>query len=281
MNTHTNSTMRRARPSPTAPRPAPAAPAHARPQSPVIRPRSICLPLRAGAAASALLLAVSSASAQFTISTGTGPFVPSFRDTVSPFDENNTTWFGWASGTFDGSPDNELVDNPAVTLGLGGLDGTLSQFGTDDILSSSNSIYTSSFTPITLSLAIPTHGTVGTGFTTIIVQGRTAFGSYPGEEAFDFPDLGGDEAEVVVGTNGLSQGQFWAKYEIAGNAESYTLDFDLVGGFVSIATLTVDTQWSEAQHAPDTVQAVPEPSTAITVAGGAALLGLVRRRRTV
>ena len=220
------------------------------------------------------------ANAQFNISTSPGLFTPGFRDTTSPFDDINTTFFGWASGTFDGGVDNELMQNPAPTLGVGGLDGALDQVGTDDILSGSNNVYTGGFPSATLSLQIPTNGTVGSGFTTIILQGRTIFGGYAIDEPFAFPALGGDTPDVVVGLNSAGQGQFWAKYEITGNAASYNLNFDLLGTAVSVAQLTVDTQWSGSGFSPDTAQAVPEPSTLLAAAAGMGMLGMIRRRRT-
>jgi hypothetical protein len=257
--------------------------------SPPLRRRSRTIRKSAIAAACALFGFAASASAQFTISTSSGLFTPSFRDLTNN-DLANTTFFGWGPSTgwgvsgnfaFDGLTDNELIDNPPALQGIGGLTGTLNQIGTNDVLSSSNNIYTSTFTDQYLRLEIPVQGVAGTGFTTIIVQGRTVFGGYPSNSAadFEFPTLGGAPAQVVVGPNAAGRGQFWVKYEIAGQAAQYTLDFGLRPGFVSVAELQVDTQWSESGFAPDTAQAVPEPSAFAALLGGATLLGLGRRRK--
>jgi len=222
-----------------------------------------------------LLACAVSANAQNDISTAFGLFTPSFRD-ASNTDANNTTYFGWANGSFDGSVPNNLIDNPPVTLGVGGQDGTLNQIGSDDILSGSMNIYTSTFPATTLEIDIPTVGTAGSGFTTIIVQGQTLFGGFNGTPG-TFGALGGATPELVFGSNAAGSSQFWAKYEIAGNASSYTLDWTLPG-FTSIAGLSVDTQWSSTGFAPETT-VVPEPSTALLTSLGAGMLVLLRRRR--
>jgi len=229
---------------------------------------------------STLLLACAvSANAQNDISTASGLFTPSFRD-ASNTDANNTTYFGWGAGSFDGTVPNNLVDNPPVTLGVGGQDGSLNQIGTDDIISSSLNIYTSTFTATTLELGIPTAGTAGSGFTTIIVQGQTLFGGFNGTPG-TFGTLGGATPELVFGPNASPNppggAQFWVKYEITGNASSYTLDWTLPPR-TSIAGLSVDTQWSSTGFASDTT-VVPEPSTALLTSLGAGMLVLLRRRR--
>ncbi len=227
------------------------------------------------------------AVAQFNISTGVNTFAPSFRDLANT-DANSTSYWGWGSGSFDGATNNELIDFPAVTLGAGGADGTLSQ-GADlrDILSSGNSIYTFTFTnagnPLTLNFGVPTNGSVGTGFTTIILQGMTAnFGTdttFP-VGAFIFPQVGGVSPTVAIGQNNASPfklGQFWAKYEIPGNATSYNIGLGLAAEHISISRLVVDTQWSATGYAPDTA-VVPEPtSVMLTIMGTSALM--LRRRR--
>jgi hypothetical protein len=223
------------------------------------------------------MLALPANGQTFVIQSSPGLFTPSFRDNTNA-DLGNTTWWGWSPGSFDQPVDNELVDNPPVTLGIGGLDGTLNQVGTNDILSSSNNIYTGSFAGEVLSLGIPTNGTIGTGFTTIIVQGRTAFGGWnvtPGS----FADLGGVSPTLVFANNSAGQGQFWAKYEIVGNAAFYSLDWTMPN-FTSVAELTVDTQWSSSAYAPD-VAVVPEPSTWLLVCAGLITLIILRWRRNL
>jgi hypothetical protein len=226
----------------------------------------------------AALVLTAPAMGAFVISDSPGLFTPSFRETVN-LDAVNTTWFGWAPGTFDGTPDNGLLDFPAVTIGAGGLDGSLNDPGSTAIVSGSNNIYKPFPGPLTLELAVPTNGTPGTGFTTIIIQGRTLFGGYPdGLSSFSFPAVGGAAPDYVLGTNSSGQGQFWVKYEIPGNAPAYDIDFALVASQLSIASITVDTQWSATGYAADAATAVPEPSSAALLLGAALPLALRRRR---
>jgi hypothetical protein len=241
-----------------------------------------------GVAWLALFASVAVANAEFNISTGVGTFTPSFRDLANT-DAGSTTYWGWGSGAFDGPTNNENIDLPPVTLGAGGLNGTLSQ-GADprDIVSSGNSIYTFTFTspsnPLTLSLGVPTTGTVGAGFTTIILQGVTMnFGTdttFP-DNSFIFPEVGGVTPTVVVGQNNASPfklGQFWAKYEIPGNSANYQIGLGLAANHISISRLEVDTLWSATGYAPDSASAIPEPGAGVFSAIGVAALILRRRR---
>jgi hypothetical protein len=153
----------------------------------------------------------------YTISSATDTFVPSFRA------EENTTYFGWSPGTFDGGANNELMENPAPTLG--DTPGTLDQVGTADILAMSNNIFigTAGRTE-TLSLTVPTAGIPGEdGFTTLIIQGRTLAGAPPSNAIVNYPIFGpidGVLPTFVIGLNanvpgaGQGQGQWWAKYEL-------------------------------------------------------------------
>ena len=216
-------------------------------------------------------------------------FAPSFRDLTNA-DLGNSTYYGWGPQTFDGTTNNELIDNPAPSLGLGGLNGTLGQLGTADILASSNNIFI--FTPgrtETLTMQIPTNGTPGLdGFTTIIIQGMTA-GTGAGLLTYVpiFAPINGISPTFVSGLNSQGFGQWFAKYEIPGNAAVYNLTATVSNlastpeegqsTALSIATLTFDTQYSTIGYAPDTAQAVPEPaSIGLLGLGG---LALVRRRR--
>jgi hypothetical protein len=221
------------------------------------------------------------AQAQFIISDATDLFAPSFRDGTNA-DLNNTTWWGWSAGSFDQPVDNELIDAPPPTLGVGGLDGTLNQLGSSDILSSGNNIYTAFTTTESLALEIPTNGTIGTGFTTIIVQAQTTFfGPNSGWNGTPgvFGDIAGVAPAFVHATNAASLGQLWAKYEITGNASSYTLNWALTQEHTSVAKLTVDTQWSSTGFASDSAAAIPEPSAWILISLGCAAAVLLRRGR--
>lgn len=210
--------------------------------------------------------AASLARAEFVINSSPGLFDPSFRGDV------NTTWFGWgptmSGGGFGGVPNNMIVDGAPPNIGTTTLNVEIAQDPTTtSILSSGKNIYTGGMSADTdLNITIPTLGDIGTGFTTIIIQGRTAFGGFvPASMNADiFKDINGVSAQFVMGTNTSGQGQFWAKYEIPGNLASYdfTMGFLALGPSapVSIAELEIDTQWSSTGYAPDTA-AVPEPST--------------------
>lgn len=209
-----------------------------------------------------------SAQAAFNIPTATGPFAPSFRG------DSAATYFGWSSGTFDGTPDNELIDSPPPTLPVGGPfppGVNLVQNHGDDILSSTNNIYTGGFT-LDLTITAPTAGTPSTGFTTLIVQGKTAFGAFGSLPVF--APVEGVSPSFVVGLNATAADQFFVKYEVPGNAATY--DINVTGGqALSINTLTVDTYWSANGYAPD-LAVVPEPASLAALS----LMAVARRRRS-
>lgn len=235
-------------------------------------------------------------AATFDISTATGIFTPSYRGAA------NTTWFGWE--TFDDptvgdnlAPEDEdwVVDDQVPDIGSYGgsqarilghnlpfnLNPLLS--GVDHI-SSTRNIYTGGST-LDETVTAPTNGSVGTGFTTIIVQGVTAFGPLGGQ--INFTQVAGVSPIVVQENNAIGSGQFWAKYEIPGNALTYdftltssALDDDFIGENVSITRLVVDTLWSSTGYASD-VAAVPEPaSSAMLLVGSMGAIYTARRYRT-
>jgi len=229
-------------------------------------------------------------------------FVPTFRGTA------NSTYFGWGNGDFGGSwyndvhPDTpvpvandyRLLEGAVATLGSGAFRGSLSQVNDYNILAFSDNIYPTSgkfpagVTSETVNIHIPINVSlenVGTGFTTIIIQGNTTSSAY-GANPPIFLDLDYErdvQMSYVLGTNnstgGIGKGQFWVKYEIAGSAEEFTISF-LAGLSGSIAGLTVDTIWSPTQIATDTaLAAVPEPSTYLLVGLGLIALAWKHRRR--
>lgn len=246
--------------------------------------------IRSSIFAAALVVgSVAHAQVIFRIDTAPDLFVPTFRDLTNA-DLGSTTFYGWAEGTFDGGAPNELMENPAPTLGLGGLNGTLDQLGTADILSGSNNIFIGVVRSETLTMQIPTTGIPGLdGFTTIIIQGRslkqgdgTGFlTSLP-----QFGQINGISPTFVSGINagdGTDKaGQWWAKYELPGNSALYNLSIGVANAGsqstpLSIAQLTVDTVYSPTGYATDTAL-VPEPATFGALAlGGFVMLG--RRRR--
>lgn len=237
----------------------------------------------------AAMLSVSSASAAFVIETASGIFTPSFRG------GSNTIHFGWSSGTWDGNPPpaegepditpDIINSTPSIHPESGAL---LTQAVAGDIVSGSDNIYTSvsGANSLGLQLRIPTSGTPGAGgFTTIIAQGfglsGTLFGFSGALDGFGFGAINGIQPEYVIGRNADGRGQWWAKWEIAGNAESYTVDVfgaegSPGGSVLSVTDMQVDVWFSESGFAPD-LAVVPEPSALLLSVAGL-VLGLRRRR---
>ena len=240
----------------------------------------------------AAILTTSSASAAFVIAESTFLVTPSFRG------EANTTYFGWSAGTWDGNADSTPPDPviPDIVSGTpsinpGALAGTsfLTQSGTNDVVSGSNNIYStvSGINAAGIQLTIPTSGVVGSsGFTTIIIQGLglngAAFGGTSGLDGFGFGAINGILPEFIIGTNADVEGQWWAKWELPGNAASYTVDVTGVSntaalGVLSVTELHIDTIYSNSNYAPD-LAVVPEPS-ALLLSAFAGLGLIVRRSR--
>jgi hypothetical protein len=211
-------------------------------------------------------------AATFEIESASGLFTPSFRGGA------NSTWFGWAPNTFDGAPNDELINSPAPTIGTAA--GTLVQNNSDDVLSGSNNIY-SGIGVLDLTVTAPTAGTLGQGFTTIIVQGRTLFGGFGVDPVFG--DISGVSPTYVQAINSASpspQGQFWVKYEIPGNLTSYDINIGAAANsHISLGELVVDTFWSADAYAPD-LAAVPEPNSIVVLALGSLFVPLVKRWRS-
>lgn len=226
------------------------------------------------------------ADGAFVISEATGLFTPSFRGSSS------TTHFGWRYGTWDGNPSSDgqpditpdvingtPSDNPANLAGP-----LLTQSGAVDIVSSSDNIYSSvsSVNSAGLILTIPTDGLVGTtGYTTIIIQGMGMGGYGMPLDTFGFGNINGIEPVFVYGLNNAAEpaGQWFAKWEIPGNQESYTVSIhghSAGVGVLSVTDMMVDTWFSETSFASD-LAVVPEPTTLALCVAGAALLFRHRR----
>lgn len=238
----------------------------------------------------AVLATSSTASAAFVINEATGIFIPSYRG------ESNTTYFGWSAGSWDGNVDSTPPDpnvdiiNGTPSINPGALAGSsfITQATAADIISGSNNVYSdvSFVNSLGLQMHIPTSGTVSsTGFTTIIIQGfglsGAAFGFSEGLDGFGFGAINGILPEYVIGTNANTRGQWFAKWEIPGNAAEYTVDIigalaTAEGSVLSVTDLQVDTLYSTTGYAAD-LAVVPEPSALLLSFAGAGLL--FRRRR--
>ena len=234
------------------------------------------------------------------ISEATGLFQTSVRG------DSHEAWFGWSSGTFFGSSvplsSSRILNNPATTLGTIGLAQGVSFYQNDRystpftlIGSSSGNIYTGNNYGMGKqaygTLLVPTFGTPESGFTTLILQGRTltADGVYstPQTLSENYPlfSLNGATPftyDFVIGPNASNQAQWWAKFQIAGNAPTYQIDIVFPGGAgtspISISEMTVDSYWSSTQYASDTA-VVPEPKVVWLLAFGIVVLALGRRKQ--
>lgn len=256
----------------------------------------------------AVLASGSRIHAANVINSASGLFTPSFRDS------SNTTWFGWgpisgfgAPYGFDGGADNELMESPSPNINPT-PGAALVQNNSLDLLSGTNSIFYPPFgvpdlpdssVAVDLTLTIPTGvpGTeIGSGFTTIIIQGRGTSNSDFTKTLF-FGEIAGVSPEFVFArnavdgsggavSNGTGLTQWWAKYEIPGSAASYSVDVSAQPGAhmfspVSVGELIIDTYWSANGFAPDTAL-VPEPSAALLTmfaAGAACSVTCLRRKR--
>lgn len=247
----------------------------------------------------ALSLGFSTIQAQNIISTSTDIFAPSFRGGM------HSVYYGWSSN-FDSDAAVESGEQfnapnpPAPNLGSspGGdplvqTDAAGLAVSDPDIISATNNIYYGPGGGGTayLTLTLHTDGTAGTGFTTIIIQGVSLQNAQAPN--FAIPALGAINGVMPAFVFGLNRAdptnqelQWWAKYDITGNQASYDVRITLASGGpanpISINKLAVDTLWSGSAFAPDTAQAVPEPSVyALLGLGAAAALWRARRRVVV
>ena len=235
------------------------------------------------ASLSLALAAHSVSAAPVDLKTVTNVFAPSFRG------QGSTTYFGWESfddptAGDDVSPEDEdwVIDDNVTDIGtyvgtLARLRGNNLPFGQGgvDHISSTRNIYTAgSFLDETVTA--PTVGTVGSGFTTIIVQGVTAFGPFGGDVLYSA--INGVLPITAQTNNAIGSGQFWAKYEIPANAETYDFTLTSNGQNMSLTRIVVDTMWSASGYASD-LAIVPEPGSICLFALGSMAIGLFRRRK--
>jgi len=224
--------------------------------------------------------------------------------TVAFRGESNTTYFGWNDGQFFGQPvptsSSRILNNPVPSIGNVGLGQGVEFYQNDRfaspfvmIGSSGGNIYTGSG-PIgkqaAATLAAPSlPGLLGSGFTTIVIQGRTTTAG--GFSTLDlllsnypvFSSINGVLPTFVIAGNASNQAQWWAQYSIPGSATNFSIGITFPGGSntapISIAGMSVDTYWSPTSYA--NVGAVPEPSSLVLVLCGIALTGVYLFRRSI
>ena len=230
------------------------------------------------AAALSLAASVASVSAAFVIDSATDFFEPSFRGGTT------STYFGWSTETI-GVGGNTVNGTPSINPAALTGSSFLAQAGTNDVISGTNNVYSSvaGINSAQITLTIPTAGVVGVdGFTTIIIQG-TGFGGFGFPlDAFTFGTIDGISATYLYAANSAAgnPGQWWAKWEVPGNEENYSVDvlgYDAGAGVLSVTGMVVDTYYSETAFAPD-VAVVPEPSSALLGISALGSLVFMRRR---
>lgn len=276
-------------------------------------------PLGIAAATGWLLVSSVAQAATYVIQEGAGIFIPAFRDLApGSNDANHTTYYAWTGNIdavggsaddfgFDtavdgtgalepfGSTDQRIINPPAMR-GRGGIDGSINQNDLGiNILSASGSIFAGNQSneslAVHLTLQIATNGVVGPdGFTTIIIQGTGSLvgGGQQLPPQFGPITLGLDtyQPEFVSGRNTAAGGtrlQWFARYVLPGNENSYTIDLSTPSGAginpTSVRELAVDTYWGAAPDTSDVVL-VPEPRTFASLLGGCGFFALLRRRRS-
>ncbi|MBP7949718.1 MAG: PEP-CTERM sorting domain-containing protein [Verrucomicrobiales bacterium] len=186
----------------------------------------------------------------------------------------NTTYYGW--DTFnDADARNVPINDNTPDMGtapVGALFRTTN--GEDHVLGSGN-FYLFAGNPAEEVTAVAS-GILGTGFTTVILQGLASFDPFPGP--WVFAPVNGVAPQVVQGVNAGNFGQFWVRYDLPGNDASYVIPFGATGQHFSLDKFTVDTFWSPTGFQPDLV-IVPEPSGALVLALSLGAVVLGRRRQ--
>ena len=165
-----------------------------------------------------------------------------------------------------------MITNRAAEVGSG----FWTTNNNEDHISNSLNFYSGSGS-VNETITFGTDGVVGTGFTTIILQGQTLFGDFG--TTLGFTPIAGITPGVVQGPNAAGGAQFFARYEIPGNSEEYSVN--MVTGpfsFVSFGNFEVDTYWSETGFSSDTA-VIPEPTSGLLALSAAGLFVLRRRRR--
>jgi hypothetical protein len=232
----------------------------------------------------------------YDITQQSGLVSPNFRG------QANTTYFGWNEGQFFGQPvpptASRILDNPVTSFGNVGPGEGVELYQIDRLSSpfvmigsTAGNIYTGDRAigkQAAATLVVPTSsGALASGFTTIVVQGRTTTAG--GFSTLDlllsnypvFSSINGVSPDFVIAGNAANQGQWWLQYNLPGSASAYSIGMTFPGGAgttpVSIAGMSVDTYWSTSGYA--NVGAVPEPSTFALLAAAAGVCLTVHYRR--
>lgn len=196
----------------------------------------------------------------------------------------NSTYFGWElfGNDGDGTPGG-VVNDTSTDIGTnpGGVR-IITINGQDHTPFSSPTaaanIYTFEGT-LAEDVTVTTAGTIGIGFTTLYIQGITAFQGNPTyfSGTPSFSAINGVLPTYVSGLNANGVEQFAVRYDLPGNETNYTFSMTGSAQHFSLVRLVVDTFWSPTSFHGDTLAATPEPSRAMLLIGG--LTGLITRRR--
>lgn len=122
-------------------------------------------------------------------------------------------------------------------------------------------------------ITVPTNGTIGSGFTTLILQIASASGFGGFADNITLGNINGIAPEIVQSINSSGAGQLWAKWKIPGNQATYTIPVSGPTGqaHFSFDKVMVDTLWSATGYQGDSMAEAP-PS--ITTASPLPVAGL-------
>lgn len=184
-------------------------------------------------------------------------------DAVTPGTRGNlnTTWFGWE--TFNEADHRaEPIDDLTPDIGTTSSGARFrTTNGQDHVLGSGN-FYFSSGT-LAEELTVPTSGTPGSGFTTIILQIVSAQGFGAFAETITLGSVNGVVPTVVESLNNTGTGQLWAIWKIPGNQASYTISINgpVNQPHFSFDRVIVDTLWTSSGYQADSMAASPPSVT--------------------
>lgn len=193
----------------------------------------------------------------------------------------NTTYYGW--DIFESGAGTFLNDvSPDITPLTTGVSIVQNNNDVPNVTGSGN-LYTSvSFLDVTA--LVKTDGTLGSGFTTVLLQiAGSSFG--PGQTAAGFDGnsftINGLSPDFLTDGYGAdNRNLWWAEWVLTGNQATYTLEMDTVTQHTSVSKLTIDTAWHPSAGLDNSdVTVVPEPASTALLIGAGALLGLRRRRK--